>query len=86
MTKLLDQAIAEIRKLSDAEQDRAAELLLGLVHRDEAGGGEEGEGGEADYQLTPEQIERVRLGLAQARRGEFADPQEIEELWRQFGL
>ncbi|ABS69054.1 hypothetical protein [Xanthobacter versatilis] len=81
MTKLLDQAIAEIRKLSDAEQDRAAELLLGLVHRDEAG-----EGGEADYQLTPEQIERVRLGLAQARRGEFADPQEIEELWRQFGL
>lgn len=83
MTKLLDQAIAEIRKLSDAEQDRAAELLLGLVHRDEAGGGE---GGEADYQLTPEQIERVRLGLAQARRGEFADPQEIEELWRQFGL
>ncbi|MFG1181328.1 hypothetical protein V5F31_04405 [Xanthobacter sp. V7C-4] len=84
MTKLLDQAIAEIRKLSDAEQDRAAELLLGLVHRDEAG--EAGEGGEADYQLTPEQIERVRLGLAQARRGEFADPQEIEELWRQFGL
>ncbi|MFG1383411.1 hypothetical protein [Xanthobacter versatilis] len=84
MTKLLDQAIAEIRKLSDAEQDRAAELLLGLVHRDEAG--EAGEGREADYQLTPEQIERVRLGLAQARRGEFADPQEIEELWRQFGL
>ncbi|MFG1371401.1 hypothetical protein V5F32_04415 [Xanthobacter oligotrophicus] len=82
MTKLLDQAIAEIRKLSDAEQDRAAELLLGLVHRGEEGG----EGGEADYRLTPEQIERVRLGLAQARRGEFADPQEIEELWRQFGL
>lgn len=82
MTKLLDQAIAEIRKLSDAEQDRAAELLLGLVHRGEAGGVD----GEADYQLTPEQIERVRLGLAQARRGEFADPQEIEELWRQFGL
>lgn len=82
MTKLLDQAIAESRKLSDAEQDRAAELLLGLVHRGEAGG----EDGEADYQLTPEQIERVRLGLAQARRGEFADPQEIEELWRQFGL
>ncbi|MDI4664746.1 hypothetical protein K9U40_10465 [Xanthobacter autotrophicus] len=81
MTKLLEQAIAEIRKLSDAEQDRAAELLLGLVHQ-----GEEGGGGAADYQLTPEQIERVRLGLAQARRGEFADPQEIEELWRQFGL
>ena len=81
MTKLLEQAIAEIRKLSDAEQDRAAELLLGLVHR-----GGELEGGEADYQLTPEQIERVRLGLAQARRGEFVDPQEIEALWRQFGL
>ena len=82
MTKLLDQAIAEIRKLSDAEQDRVAELLLGLVHRDEAGG----EDGEADYQLTPEQIERVRLGLAQARRGEVAGPQEIEELGGRVGL
>jgi len=30
MTKLPDQAVAKVRALSDAEQDRVAAMLLGL--------------------------------------------------------
>lgn len=76
MTKLLEEAIAEIRKLPAADQDRAAELLLALAHEHEA----------EDYQLTPEQVEQVRLGLEQAERGEFVPEEKVEEMWRRFGL
>lgn len=76
MTKLLEDAIAEIRKLPDAEQDRAAELLLALVQDQDA----------EDYRLTPEQAARVQLGLAQAECGEFVSDAEMEEMWRRFGL
>jgi hypothetical protein len=34
MTKLLDRAVAEARKLSDSEQDRVAVLLLSLIECD----------------------------------------------------
>ena len=77
MTKLLDEAIAEIRKLPDAVQDRAAALLLALAH--------EQDDDAANYRLTPEQVAQVRLGLEQARRGEFVPEEEVEEMWRQFG-
>lgn len=76
MTKLLDEAIAEIRKLPDDEQDRAAALLLVLAHEqhDDA----------ASYRLTQEQVAQIRLGLEQARRGEFVPEDEVEEMWRRF--
>ena len=77
MTKLLDEAIAEIRKLPDAEQDRAAALLLALAH--------EQDDDAASYGLTPEQVAQIRLGLEQARRGEFVPEDEVEEMWRRFG-
>ena len=51
MTKFLEQVPAEIRKLSDAEQDRiAAELMADL------GAGED----DRDLQLSDEQIAEVR--------------------------
>lgn len=77
MTKLLDEAIAEIRKLPDAEQDRAAAVLLELAH--------EQDNEAANYRLTPEQVAQIRLGLEQARRGEFVPEDEVEEMWRRFG-
>ena len=50
MTKLLDEAVAKVRGLSDAEQDRVAAMLLGFADRD------------VDrYQLTPEQLAEVEL-------------------------
>ena len=34
MTKLLDQAIVEVRRLPEARQDEAAEVLLSLAFQD----------------------------------------------------
>ena len=54
MTKRLDQAIAEVRKLPAERQDEAAELLFGLARFD------------ADtLQLTPEQAAEVERRLAE---------------------
>jgi len=75
MTKLLDEAVAKVRSLSEAEQDRVAAMLLGFADQD------------ADnYQLTPEQIAEVELARQEAKQGRFASDEEMAELWRQFGL
>jgi hypothetical protein len=42
-------------------------------------------GGAQEYELTPEQLEDVRLSLAEADRGEFATDSEIAETWKKFG-
>jgi len=78
MTKLLEEAIAEIRKLPAADQDRAAELLLALAHEHEA----------EDYQLTPEQVERVKDTLRRIDDGTmgFVSEEEMEAIWTRFGL
>jgi hypothetical protein len=65
MTKLLEEAIAKLKALSDEQQDRVAELLLHLTE------------GDADFDLTQEQIEGIELALAQADAGEFATEEEI---------
>jgi predicted transcriptional regulator len=36
--------------------------------------------------LTPEQIEDLKLGLAQLDRGEFASDEEVARMWKKFGL
>jgi predicted transcriptional regulator len=38
------------------------------------------------YRLTPEQIEEVKLAIAEADRGEFATDEEMAELWKKCGL
>ena len=70
MTKLLEQAIEKIRKLSEADQDDAAELLFVLASR-------------AGPPETLDEATRtaVREALAQARRGEFAGDDEIAALF-----
>lgn len=75
MTKLLEKAIAEVRKLPEADQDMAAEMLLSLARRDEP-----------RYRLTPEQVEEVKLAMAEAERGEFATDEEMAALWKKCGL
>jgi hypothetical protein len=74
MTTLLDQGIQAIRELPDERQDLAGEILLTLA------------AAAPHYQLTPEQIEDVRPGLAQAGRGEFAGDEEVAKMWQRFGL
>jgi hypothetical protein len=57
MTKLLETAIAKLRKLPPARQDEAAELLLSMVEQDPG-----------TLHLSPEQVAEV-----ERRLGEPAD-------------
>jgi hypothetical protein len=74
MTTLLDQGIQAIRELSDERQDMAGEILLTLA------------ASAPRYQLTAEQIEDLKLGVAQADKGEFASDEEVAKMWQKFGL
>jgi len=74
MTKLLEQGIEAARSLPPDRQDMAGELLLRLAER------------MPDYQLTAEQLEDVKLAIAEADRGEFATDQDLARIWKKFGL
>jgi predicted transcriptional regulator len=74
MTTLLDQGIQAIRELPAERQDMAGEILLTLA------------ASAPRYELTPEQIEDLKLGIAQADRGEFASDEEVARTWQKFGL
>ncbi len=72
MTKLLQKGIEAVQSLPDDRQDLAGEMLLWIAS------------GERKYCLTPEQIEDVKIGLAEATRGEFATDEEMERTWAEF--
>ncbi|MGA7324337.1 MAG: hypothetical protein WBX25_07630 [Rhodomicrobium sp.] len=69
MTKRFEDAIAEIRKLPEDQQDRVAELLFELAGRRED-----------QPPLTAEQVAGVRLALEQAKRNEFASDESVDRL------
>jgi predicted transcriptional regulator len=73
MTKLFKRGIEAIEALPPDQQDLAGQLLLDLA-------------GQADRRssLTPEQIEDLKLSLAEADRGEFATDEEMEQVWKSF--
>lgn len=77
MTELLEEAIAKLRQLSAAEQDEAASLLLDFLGT-----------GEPDYQLTAEQIEKVRRTQEGLRNGtvRILSDDEVQAMWRRHGL
>jgi hypothetical protein len=72
MTKLLERGIEAVRALPADRQDMVGELLLSL-----ATGGPE-------YRLTAEQLEDVKLAIAEADRGEYASDQDMAETWKKF--
>jgi hypothetical protein len=72
MTKLLEQAFAIVRRLPPESQDEIARAMLTLA-RDED-----------PEPIAPADLGAVLEGLAQARRGEFADDAEIEAAFRRF--
>jgi len=77
MTKLLEQAIAKARELSEAEQDAVAEALFAHMA-----------GGDRRYRLTPEQVadvDRIRADLRSGRT-RLATDEEIAALWKKCGL
>jgi hypothetical protein len=74
MTKLLEKGIEAVRALPAHRQDMAGELLLNIAKN------------EPLYRLTAEQIEDLKLAIAEADRGEFATDKEMAETWKKFGL
>ncbi len=69
MTRRFEQAVAELRKLPDEQQDKVADLLIELA-----------EGDDLPAPLSADQIEGVRLALKQARLGQFASDDSVERL------
>jgi predicted transcriptional regulator len=75
MTKLLEEAVAKVRDLPDADQDAMAVATLSLAETEAPAAG-----------MDEKTRSAIREGLAQARRGEFVPDEEIEALWKQHGL
>jgi hypothetical protein len=72
MTKLLEEAVAQVRDLPAATQDLAAEALFMVIHHVN----------DSDhYRLTEEQIEGVQHAIGQADRGEFASATDVREIF-----
>jgi hypothetical protein len=71
VTKLLEQAIAAVRELSDSEPDEAAEILFSLASRDRG-----------PVILDDETRTAIQEGREQARRGEFASDAEMAAFFR----
>jgi hypothetical protein len=74
MTKLLDKAIAKVRKLPEEEQERAAQSLLIFAELAEQG----------VYPLSSEERAAIEESKAQVRRGELATDEEVEAAYRRF--
>ena len=74
MTKLFEQAIEEVRKLPEPEQDEAAELLFALAEK-----------AKGPYRLSDDERTVVERALAEMERGEFATDEEIDEVFGRSG-
>ncbi len=74
MTKLLEKAIAKIRKLPPERQEDAAAILLAIVEQVES-----------SLRLTPDQIEEVEASVREADAGRFVEQEEIERLFKKYG-
>jgi hypothetical protein len=76
MTKLFQEAIEKIKKLSDEDQDIAAELLLTFA-----------DANTPQYRLSPEQVEQVKRIQQEIKDGKatFVSDEEMTTFWK-FGL
>lgn len=75
MTKVLEDAIEKVRRLSEDRQAYVAEILEQIA----AAG--------SDLFIIPDEHRAAVLeGLAQAERGEFATDEEMAALWKKCGL
>ena len=73
MTKMLDVAIAAVRRLPPDQQDAIASAMIGLA-----------DGNDAPEPIDPAHRVAIAEGLAQVQRGEFASEQEVEAVFRRF--
>jgi predicted transcriptional regulator len=75
MIKLLEEAIAKVLRLPEADQEEAAQILLWALEKHDA-----------PVPLDDESVAAIDEGIAQAGRGEFASAEEIAGLWKRHGL
>jgi predicted transcriptional regulator len=71
MIKVLEQAIAKVRKLPEERQAYAAEVLEQIAAQQKG-----------VFEIPDAHVAAVMEGLEQAERGEFASDEEIEALLR----
>ena len=76
MTKLLEQAIKNLRKLPASDQDAAAETLFAHL------------ASEPRYRLTPAQVAEVRRIQRGVHSGKIklATKRQMTTFWKKFGL
>jgi hypothetical protein len=73
MTKLLERAVAAVRRLPPDSQDEIAHAMLALA------------GSETEPEpIDPAHLADVLESLAQARRREFASDADVESAFRRF--
>jgi hypothetical protein len=76
MTKLLDEAVAAVRRLPSDDQDEIARAIMQLAGSDLAG----------PVVLSPEEREAIARSKSAAGRGEFATDEQIRGVWAKHGL
>ena len=74
MTELLEKGIKAVQGLPKDRQDAVGEMLLALATD------------KPSYQLTPVQIQDLKLSIAEADRGEFASDKDVANMWKAFGV
>jgi len=72
MTKLLEEAIAEVLELPEETQNMAADALLMVIDY---------VNDDTHYRLTDEQVAGVHHAMCQADRREFATEAELKEIF-----
>jgi hypothetical protein len=72
MTKLLENAVETVRKLSADSQDDIARAMLELANESEP------------EDVDPADLPAVLEGLAQAKRGDYASAADVEAAFRRF--
>jgi hypothetical protein len=76
MTKLLDDALAAVRTLPPAEQDKIARAMLRLTGTDD----------ETPVVLSADERAAIATSKAAAARGEFASDEQVRAAWAKHGL
>jgi hypothetical protein len=76
MTKILEQAIAEALTLSDEDQDALGVIWLSLAEEWPLGADD----------LDDETRAAILDGIEQAKHGELVSDEEMQALWKRFGL
>jgi hypothetical protein len=74
MTKLLDQALEVVRRLSPDDQDDIARIIIQIARP------------EQPVPLSPEERAAISRSQAAAARGEFATDEQVRAVWNKHGL